>query len=222
MTDKTTIDELYDSYLNINTLKDDDDDIKQNEEDNIYEVTSYFFLERLFMAFPFKEDDVLADFGCGKGRVLFMASHFSCKNLFGYENNQERFNTLQNNIEAFKKKHGDKSSFNIKLIDVQDVKIDDGINKFFFFEPFSLDIFKRVMANIKDSLKRKQREAAVFLYLPDESTLEYFDSLGFLSREIHSASLLYYQNEELVSVPQFAIYANYSMEKQVNPNLLIY
>ena len=218
----TTIEKLYDSFFDIITHKDIDDETSEGEHDNIYEVTSYFLLERLFQTFPFREGDHLVDFGCGKGRVLFMASHYSCANVSGYENNKERFDILQNNIKQYQQKYGDKTIFDVHHLDVRSAVIDDRANKFFFFEPFHLVIFRQVVENILESLKRKQRDITIFLYLPHRDTLEYFDSLPMFNREIHADSILYYQGDEILNMPQFAFYSNYSMADSVNPDFLMY
>ena len=217
-----TIEALYDSYLNIATGSETGDETKEGADDNIYEATSYFFLERLFQAFPFEEGDHLADFGCGKGRVLFMASNHSCRRVTGYENNDARFEILKANVARYQQKHGAQTVFNIQKIDAQSAEIDDSVNKFFFFEPFSIDIYARVIQNIKKSLDRRKRDATIFLYLPEESTLEYWDSVGGFHREIYVESTLYYTNEALVTMPQFAFYANYPMSDAADPYFLLY
>ena len=217
------IEKLYDSYLNVNTIRDDIiDDITLNEEDNTYELTSYFFLERLFGAFPFSDHDHLVDFGCGKGRVLFMASEFGCPRVSGIENSQDRYAILLKNIDKYQHKHGILTNFNAHNVDAQSAEIDDTANLFFFFEPFHTEIFKQVLTNIEDSLKRKQREITIFLYLPHKETLDHFDSIQWLKKEIHVEASLFYQSESIVTMPQYAFYANYSIENKINPNFLLY
>ena len=217
-----TVDTLYDSYFGITTEREDGDDAVQGEHDNIYEVTSYFFLERLFQTFPFSKEDHIIDFGCGKGRVLFMASHYSCRYATGYENNKARFDVLQGNIQKYQQKHGTQTYFDVYNADAQSAVINDTANKFFFFEPFHLILYKQVVQNIIKSLEKNPRDVTFFLYLPHKDTLEYFDSLKMFNKEIHVDSTLYYVNEELVTMPQFAFYSNYSMADSVDPNFLLY
>ncbi|MCL2058315.1 MAG: methyltransferase [Oscillospiraceae bacterium] len=218
----TLIETFYDAYLNISTYREPSDDIKENEHDNIYEATSYFFLERLFQIFPFAEDDHLVDFGCGKGRVLFMAAKHSCPRVTGYENNQQRYQVLQKNVAQYQQEHGSDTVFNVRRIDAQSADIDDSANKFFFFEPFHLSIYKKVTQNIIKSLEHKPREATIMLYLPHESTIEYYDTLKAFRKEIHVDSSLYYLGETLFTMPHFAFYANHSMVGSVDPYLIMY
>ena len=217
-----TIDELYDLYLDINTREEQGDDAKQNRNDNIYEATSYFFLERLFKAFPFEANDHMADFGCGKGRVLFMAAKYSCGNVTGYENNAARFRILQSNAVRYRQRHGTSTNFILRNEDAQSVAIDDSINKFFFFEPFGIKIFAQVIQNIQKSIKRNPREAAILMYLPEETTLSHLDAVKGFEREIHVDASLFYKDDALINMRYFAIYSNYSMIDIVDPNFLIY
>jgi len=217
-----TIDSLYDDYLNIQTQWEEEDEGNKGTDDHNYEVTSYFFLERLFKAFPFSEDDHIVDFGCGKGRVLFMAAHNSCRYISGIENHKGRYEILKTNIDKHQQKHGKEAEFNVHNIDARSAPIDSKANKFFFFEPFSLDIFKLLMQNIIQSIKDSPRDASIFLYLPHAETLDFFDSLKIFKKEIYVNSSLFYLDDELVSMPQFAIYSNFSMADLVNPEFLLY
>ena len=47
-------------------------------------------------------------------------------------------------------------------------KIPDNIDRFFFFNPFSVEIFKSVLANIIDSYYENQREMLVMCYYPSD------------------------------------------------------
>ena len=219
---KANIESIYDNYLNISTITEEGDDTKDNVDYNIYEVTSYPFLERLFQTFPFKEGDHLVDFGCGKGRVLFMASKHSCAYVTGIENNEKRFDTLQNNVKLYQQKHGAKTFFDLQNIDAQSAVINDTANKFFFFEPFQIKIYEQVMENILISLEKAPRKVTIFLYLPQENTLRYFDDIQGFNKEVYVDSTLYHNNESLVTMPYFAFYCNYSMEDLVDSYFLFY
>ena len=218
----TTIEKVYDTYLNISTQIEDGDEISEKGIYNAYEATSYFFLERLFTVFPFVENDRMVDFGCGKGRVLFMAAQYSCKHATGYENNARRYNILEANLTSYQQKHGQNSQIIIRKENAQSAHIDDMANKFFFFEPFHINIFKQVLANIMHSLDIRQREITIILYLPHETTINYIDSIKTFQKEIYVDSTLYYLNDPLLTMPHFAIYCNYSLEDLVNPYFLIY
>ena len=213
---------IYDGYLNVITREEKGDDKTEGGVYNAYEATSYFFLERLFSVFPFDKNDHMVDFGCGKGRVLFMASQFSCRHVTGYENNDKRFGILQKNVKQYQEKHGTGTFFDIFKENAQSAVIDDTANKFFFFEPFHLKIYAQVMQNIIKSLKRNKRDVTILLYLPQESTLKYLDTVNGFKKEIHVNSILYFSNDPIVTMPLFALYGNYSMMNSIDPNFLMY
>jgi len=218
----TGSDILFDTYLNVSTPIDANEDEEKGEDDNIYDATSYFFLERLFQTFPFKEEDHLVDFGCGKGRVLFMAAQYGCKEVTGLENSKYRYDILKTNVAQYQAKHGKETSFDIQHIDVREAVINDRANKLFFFDPFQLVIFDKVIKNITESLKRNQRDITIFLNLPQEETLEYLNNTGIFKNEIQVESSLYLSEDKLVTIPHYAFFANYSMAHIVDPNFLLY
>ena len=102
----SSIDSMYDNFLNISTGI-EEEDVSSNNERKLffnYEPTSYHFLEKLFTLIPFEETDHLIDFGCGSGRVLFMAAQKQCKKVTGYEINDERYKMLVKNVEGYQNK----------------------------------------------------------------------------------------------------------------------
>lgn len=128
------IEKYYDDILNISTCFEVKDDEFLNDRKMFfnYQPTSYYFLEKLFSLFPLNDQDHIIDFGCGKGRVLFMAAYNSCKCVTGYEINEERYNITKINIENYQSKHGKNATFNVYKKDAQYEKNKRICNKFFF------------------------------------------------------------------------------------------
>ena len=56
-------------------------------------------------------------------------------------------------------------------VDAVGFKIPDNVDRFFFFNPFSVEIFKSVLANIIDSYYENQREMLVMCYYPSDEYL---------------------------------------------------
>ena len=48
-------------------------------------------------------------------------------------------------------------------------------NKFYFFHPFSVTVFKKVITNIMQSLEHHPRQADIIVYYPTEEYLCYLD-----------------------------------------------
>lgn len=211
-----TVDKLYDNYLNIHTLIDENEDLPEREIFANYVPTSYYFLEKVFSYFPFHSQDHIVDFGCGKGRVLFMAAHNLCKYVTGYEINDVRRKVLFNNIQSYQSKFGEKTVFNI-YSDVQDMRLDDlrDANKFFFFSPFHLKIYMKVLNNLLNSMNRSSN-ISLYLYKPYKNVIEYLDSFNFLHKEAFVEYAFISPNNCITGVPQFAIYSNYDMGHSLN------
>ena len=217
-----TIDFVYDAFLNISTQEEEGDETVVNGIYNAYEATSYFFLERLFQVFPFAEDDHMVDFGCGKGRVMFMAAQYSCKRITGYEINEKRAAILRDNLQRYRQKHGASTFFDIRNENAQSAVIDDTANKFFFFEPFHLSVYAKVIQNVRKSLERRHRDITIIMYLPQENTLRYLDAMEGFQKEICVESKLNYRKDSLLTMPYYAFYSNYSMEDIVDPYFILY
>lgn len=176
------ITDLFDEYLNIRTEVEQKDSRHDRNIYFNYGATEYSFLEELFKKYPFSSNDHLIDFGCGKGRVLIMAAYYSCRFVTGYELDVDRYKILSTNIVKFQNKFQNKSVFTIFNQNVENAYIDDTVTKFFFFEPFHLKIYIKILNAIKKSILRKNRNILIFLYNPFESTVKYINTLDYLTK----------------------------------------
>lgn len=140
---------------------------KEAHRYNRYEATPYSALEQLFEVYSFQEGDQLIDFGCGRGRVVFyIHSRFDIP-VTGIEANDKTFEEALINKEMyFKKRRHLKSPIHFEYALAEQYEIAEEYNKFYFFNPFSIHIFKRVMTNILHSFKRKPRTMELILYYP--------------------------------------------------------
>ena len=138
------------------------------------------------------EDDVVVDYGCGKGRIsFFINDQIGCK-VIGIDHSERLLEMANRNLERY---GGDG---NIVFIHSKAEEfIPDEANRFYFFNPFSTKIFRQVLRRIEESYKRKPREILVFfyystieykLYLPTEPRLELVKSLEFSEEQINDTS----------------------------------
>ena len=120
------------------------DDTRSDTYRYPYEPTSYEVLERLANTGLISKNNTLLDYGCGKGRVsIFMAYQTKCHSI-GIEYDERIYNrALANKADAVS---GNRVQFLCE--DAVGFKIADNVDRFFFFNPFSIEIFKSVLANI--------------------------------------------------------------------------
>jgi predicted RNA methylase len=132
-----------------------------------YEPTSYEVLERLANTGFIGKNNTLLDYGCGKGRVsIFMAYQTKCHSI-GIEYDERIYNrALANKADTVS---GNRVQFLCE--DAVGFKIADNVDRFFFFNPFSIEIFKSVLANIIDSYYEAQREMLIMCYYPSDEYL---------------------------------------------------
>ena len=132
-----------------------------------YEPTQYCVLERLAHSGLIGKKNVLLDYGTGKGRVCFYLSYQTRCRSIGVEYDERIYNrALANKTDAVS---GNKVKF--LCVDAVGFKIPDNVDRFFFFNPFSVEIFKSVLANIIDSYYENQREMLVMCYYPSDEYL---------------------------------------------------
>lgn len=134
---------------------------------NRYEPTPYRALEHLFRTYKLKPDDQVVDFGCGRGRVSFYIHHRFHVAVTGIEvneltyeealDNKSRYRQIAKHIEApIRIKYGLAEHYEVKKTDTC----------FYFFNPFSVKIFKKVVRNILRSFAEHRREIDLILYYP--------------------------------------------------------
>ncbi|MEC1178065.1 class I SAM-dependent methyltransferase [Metasolibacillus meyeri] len=152
-----------------------------------YEPTPYAGLEQLFDEYILPDNAVFVDVGCGKGRVPIYIHYRFHIPVVGIEMDEKFFVEAQHNKETYlekaKKKHVPIAFFHM-LAERYSVKSNE--NVFFFFNPFSLDIFRKVVANILHSFEYHPRNIHIILYYPAIDYLFYLeqDTPFTLHREV--------------------------------------
>lgn len=181
----------YDRDLNIHTLG-----MQQGFHDtfhyNRYEPTPYELLETLFNSYPLSEKDRLVDFGSGKGRLNFLVHHLFGATTTGVEMDQGLHQQACENLEAYvQKRPAAKGKIRFTCTLAEQYRIDPLDNKFYFFNPFSVQIFITVINNILKSAERSPRIVELFLFFPSD------DYIGYLE---HSTAFEQLQEIELPGV----------------------
>lgn len=156
-----------DQSLGIRTVGIREWDRAHEDNYNRYEATPYHALDRLFKKYKFTKDHRVVDFGCGRGRVAFYIHHHFNVPVTGVEANDKTFDELLKNEEIYRKELTDNAAplqFDFALAELYDVHEDD--NVFYFFHPFSLKVFRKVVDNILKSLKEHERTIDLIFYYP--------------------------------------------------------
>ena len=159
---------LYDKYLGIDT------GIEFHKESNTFEDNSYYKdmatyqpafygrLEKIRTYLKLTEDDIFADLGCGKGRMLFIMAQQRIKKVIGVELNPDIFAITQKNLKKVKYRNSP-----IELLNIDAVYFDPAeVTVFFLFNPFGQSTLKKVLNNIKNSLSANPRKIRIVYYGP--------------------------------------------------------
>lgn len=187
---KNSNDLMWDEKLNVST-----ESVDYSEEDNQnygYDPTPYIVLERLVQLDILKKEDVIVDYGCGKGRIAFFVnSQVGCR-VIGIDHSETLVKKANKNLKSY----GDGENITFISSKAEDY-VPDEANCFYFFNPFSTRIFSQVLKRIQQSYEKNPREILIFfyystieykLYLPTEPRLELIESLYFSENEINNSS----------------------------------
>lgn len=143
---------------------------------NRYEATPYEALEYLLKNYEIKRDDHLVDFGSGKGRVSFFINYYRGAACTGVELIEEFHKKAISNLKNYRTKNIYKAE---KLFFINNYAekyvVSNFENKFFFFNPFSLNIFISVVNNIISSYEECQRQVDIIMYYPSQEYIDYLE-----------------------------------------------
>ena len=162
----TDHEKTWDASLRIQTCG--RDELGADEYHHPYEPTPYSVLERLADSGLIGKDDVVLDYGCGKGRVSFFLSYQRSAKTIGIEYDERIYENAQENQKTAKAK----ATF--VLTRAEEYEVPAEVNRCYFFNPFSVEVFHKVMARICDSWYEHPREVFLFFYYPSD---EYISSL---------------------------------------------
>ena len=143
-----------------------------------YEPTPYTVLERLGDSGLIGREDVVVDYGCGKGRVGFFLSHRTGARTIGIEYDGRIYGyALANRKTAVS---GVKAEF--VLTRAEEYQVPAEVSRCYFFNPFSVEILHKVMARIIESWYADPREIFLFFYFPTDAFISWLmtvDELDF-------------------------------------------
>ncbi len=164
MTDNENI---WDKLLHIKTTGRDDSNSDQYRYP--YEPTPYSVLERLANSGLIGKKDVVLDYGCGKGRVGFFLSYQAKAKTIGIEYDERIYrNAIENQKTVISRS---KAEFILARAEAYEVPAE--VNRYYFFNPFSVEILRKVIARIIESYYDNPRKTLLFFYYPSEEYISY-------------------------------------------------
>jgi SAM-dependent methyltransferase len=167
----------YDKLLHIKTGQDKKLAYPDSFHYNPYEPTPYSTLEALSENYSLNANDHVVDFGSGKGRLPFYIHHFHSASVIGVEMDvvmvEKSLGNL-NNYKRFMQKKENTIEFFPCLAEEYMIDLQD--NCFYFFNPFSTEIFGKVVNNILKSVEKKKRTVDIILYYPNGDYIYYLEN----------------------------------------------
>lgn len=178
---------MWDGKLNISSGSVDYSN--EDSQNYGYDPTPYVVLEELVRLDLLKKEDIVVDYGCGKGRIgFFLNDQIGCR-VIGIDHDERLLETAKRNLEQYE------SDDVVFIYSKAEEYNPDGANRFYFFNPFSTRIFSEVLKRIEESYEKSPRDILIFfyystieykLYLPTEPRLELIESLYFTGEKINS------------------------------------
>lgn len=165
----------YDTLLNIKT-GDRQIGFHRSFHYHRYEPTPYAALEELFRQYELESSDRVVDFGCGKGRLNFLVHHLFQSTVIGVEMNDEFYGDCMRNLATYREKtkiRNDAISFRHCL--AEDYEINPTDNRFYFFNPFSVQIFIKVINHILLSVESFPRDIEILLYYSSDDYVHFLE-----------------------------------------------
>lgn len=167
----------WDKLLRIKTTGRDDSNADQYRYP--YEPTPYCVLERLANSGYIRKKNTLLDYGTGKGRVCFYLSYqCKCKTI-GIEYDERIYTAAVHNKETAIS--GERTDF--VMTRAEQYQLPEEVDLCYFFNPFSVEILKKVLAELLVSYYENPRKIQLFFYYPSDEYVAYLmtqNSLMFI------------------------------------------
>ena len=157
----------WDKLLQIHTTGRDDSNSDQYRYP--YEPTPYTVLERFANSGLLCRENTLLDYGCGKGRADFFLSYQTRCHTIGVEYNERIYEKAVENREQGVA--AGRTEF--VLADAVQFSVPAEVERIYFFNPFSIEILKKVLARVLESYYENPRELLLFFYYPSDEYISY-------------------------------------------------
>lgn len=161
------MEEKWERLLKIKTSGRDDSHADQYRYP--YEPTPYAVLERLANSGYIGKKNLLLDYGCGKGRVDFFLSYQTRCRSIGIEYDEHIYAGAMNNLQTAVSA----GRVQFEHRDATGYAVGEDADRFYFFNPFSVEILKQVMTRLLESYYGNPRVMMLFFYYPSDEYVSY-------------------------------------------------
>ena len=153
------------------------DEVNADQYRYPYEPTPYCVLERLVNSGLIGRENTVLDYGCGKGRVDFFLACQTQANTIGIEYDDRIYQSaLENKKTVLSRARAD-----FVLARAEAYAVPEDVDRCYFFNPFSVEILRKVMARVLESYYETPREILLFFYYPSVEYLSYLMTVDELA-----------------------------------------
>lgn len=134
---------------------------KDDKNHSRYEPTSYAVLDRLARSGFIGRDDVLVDYGCGKGRVGFYMNYVLGCRCIGVEYDEGLCLAARENAASYAGRRG---GVEFVCANAEGWAVPPEAGCFYFFNPFSVKVLNGVLGRVMESYYEHPRPLKLFFY----------------------------------------------------------
>jgi SAM-dependent methyltransferase len=107
------------------------------------------------------ENVTFVDVGCGKGRVLLLATELPFRRIVGVEASETLCKVARGNVEAAARTRAGCDRIEVVHADATRFEIPADAGLFYFYEPFSVEVAAAVLDRIEESIQRHPRSVVL-------------------------------------------------------------
>ncbi len=136
------------------------------------------------------------DLGCGKGRVLLVASTYPFQRVIGIEISQELSRIARENIARFPAS-ARKSDVQVQTIDAAAIRFPETNLLLHMYHPFGPELTRAVLRRLEESVRQEPRKVIVAYLLYDDAITmvdDAFAAFPWLKRQRYERSVLGHYN----------------------------
>jgi SAM-dependent methyltransferase len=150
-------------------------------------------IRRAVALLPDKEITILVDLGCGKGRVLAVASEFPFREIIGVELSDTVAAIAEANMAVIRRNFPSRSPIQVVTGDAVEYPFPDAPLAIFLYNPFDEPLMRRLLTRIEAVLEQREQPITVIYYNPVSGAV--LDASPWLIRA-HALSLHCDESEE--------------------------